>query len=261
LAGWELYDALIDGISPDATADFIACGSTHAIAQSAGAAGISGMLDETWRPALIPNKKPGSPLRDIAMCARSWNFTEASLGLAAINAWYNDADRMNALGLNISDRAFVEDRMSDPFIARQNDVKGKKVTVIGHFPYVDRLFAPICDLSVIEKFYTKEGDYPEQAAEYLLPESDFVFISSYTFAEKTLPRYLELSAGARVTLVGPSTPVAAILHDFGVSDIAGFCIKDCDAARRIALGCGGNIHTTGQKVNLSLTRPSAGSGG
>ncbi|MDR0904614.1 MAG: DUF364 domain-containing protein [Oscillospiraceae bacterium] len=249
---WELYDALIDGISPNATVDRIICGATRTLVRSGESIGMAGTLEDTWRANMMPEKDVGMPLRELAQCIKSWEYTEAGIGLAAINAWYNTKDKLRRLGLEVSDSASVEDRAADPFITMQRDIKGKTVTVIGHFPYIDQLFAPVCDMRIIEKFSPKDGDYPEQAAEYLLPESDYVFISSYTLAEKTLPRYLELSQNAVVTLVGPATPVAPVLHGFGVRNIAGFAIKDADALERMILTSCGNTHKTGQKVNLRL---------
>ena len=247
---WKLYDALIDGIDADARVDFLACGAELAIVRSGEGTGISAIVDESWRPLLLKSKAAGMSLRDLAACIKSWEFYEASLGHAAINAWYNAVPRLRSQGINISDKAFVEDRSSDPFITLQREVKGKNVTVIGHFPYIDQLFAPVCNMAIIEKFNPKEGDYPEQAAEYLIPESDYVFISSYTFVEKTLPHYLDLAKNAVVTIVGPATTVAPQLFDFGVNYLAGYVIKDSAMAQSVALGCGGNIHATGQKINL-----------
>jgi uncharacterized protein (DUF4213/DUF364 family) len=256
---WDLYDALIEGIPPDVKAEFFACGATHSIALAdSGGVGVSGALDETWRPPLLTKKDYGMPLRKLAECVKSWEFIEAGLGLAAINAWYNDGEHLRALGIAVSDKPFVEDRASDPFITLQNEIRGKRVTVIGHFPYIDRLFAPVCDMSVIEKFSPVDGDYPDQAADYLLPESEYVLIASYTLVEKTLPRYLELSKNAKVTLVGPATPVTPILHGFGVRDLSGFYIRDAAATQNAILTHGGNIHKTGQKINLRRTSDAAG---
>jgi uncharacterized protein (DUF4213/DUF364 family) len=250
---WEIYDALIEGIPAESKAEFLACGARHTVVRAAGGGvGVCGTLCATRRSPTPVKKTPGMRLRALAECVKSWEFVEAGLGLAAINAWYNDRERLCALGLDISDRPFVEDRSADPFITLQNEIKGKRVTVVGHFPYIDKLFAPVCDMAIIEKFNPKDGDYPEQAAEFLLPESEYVFISAYTFVEKTLPRYLALSRNAKVTIVGPSTPVAPVLHEFGVHSLAGFCIRDGDAARDIALGHSGNLHGVGRKVHLKL---------
>lgn len=249
---WDLYDALIGGIAEDAIADKIICGTSSTIVRCGDTIGLAATLEDTWRPQMMPNKKAGMPLRELAQCIKSWELTEASIGLAAINAWYNDKERVRALGHEIADRAHTEDRKNDPFITMQRDIKDKTVTVIGHFPYIDQLFAPICDLRVIEKFNPKENDYPDFAADYLLPESDYVFISSYTVAEKTLPRYLELSRNAVVTIVGPATPIAPMLKDYGVNNLAGFVIRDAEMAETIVSTSSGNTHKTGQKVNLKF---------
>ncbi|MDR3295518.1 MAG: DUF364 domain-containing protein [Clostridiales Family XIII bacterium] len=249
---WKLFDDLIDGIDPGAAADSIICGTEHSAVRCGDTVGVSVSISKTWRSAMLPKKAVGMPLRELAACIKSWDFNEAVIGLAAINAWYNNIGRLRGLGLYIPDAAHVEDRSADPFIAAQKEIAGKTVTSIGHFPYIDQLFAPVCKLSVIEKFHPGDGDYPEQAADYLLPASDYVFISSYTFAEKSLPRYLELAKNAHVTTVGASSPMAPLLGKYGVNAIAGFAVKDPAAAERVSLGLGGKMRATGQKINLQL---------
>ena len=41
--------------------------------------------------------------------------------------------------------------MNDPFIMSQKEIRGKKVVTIGHFPYLEKLFEPICELAIIER--------------------------------------------------------------------------------------------------------------
>ncbi|MNN73965.1 hypothetical protein D3C81_1901240 [compost metagenome] len=121
---------------------------------------------------------------------------------------------------------------------------------MGHFHYLDQLFRPVCDLSVLE-FAPQEGDYPEWAAEALLPEAEFVVITAVALINKSLPRLLALAKGAKVVLVGPSTPMAPALREFGVSDLSGIVIKDGEKARRICSGQENlKIYTSGQKVSL-----------
>ncbi|MCL2409923.1 MAG: DUF364 domain-containing protein [Oscillospiraceae bacterium] len=247
---WELYDELITGISHDAIVDDMAIGVAGAYVRSGSGVGITSTADETWRESMLTKKSLGMPLRELAECVKSWSFEEASLGLAAINAWYNDITRLRTLGLDVPDAVHVEDRSADPFIVLQREMKEKNVTTIGHFPYIDQLLAPVCNLSVVEKFYPKEGDYPEQAADYLIPNSDYVVISAYTIVEKSLPRFLKLCRDdAHVTIIGSTSPVTPILRRYGVDDIAGFAVKNSEAAKNICLGFGGNIHSTGQKIN------------
>ena len=67
-----------------------------------------------------------------------------------------------------------------------------------------------------------EGDYPDSAAEYILPECDYVFITGSAFVNKTAPRLLELSRESFNVVLGPSTPLAPVLlEDYGVSQVTG----------------------------------------
>ncbi len=103
----------------------------------------------------------------------SWNLLEASIGIG-INAWYNHPDVAKRAGIEVPEKKRVEERLNDPFIKSQNLVRGKKVCVVGHFPFLEKLIAPVCDLSVVE-WDPEEGDYPYSACEYLLPECDYAF--------------------------------------------------------------------------------------
>jgi uncharacterized protein (DUF4213/DUF364 family) len=108
----------------------------------------------------------------------------------------------------------------------------------------------VCDLSIIETVPFKD-DYPEQAAEYLIPGSDFVFIGALTFIDKRLPRMLELAKDAFVGLVGPVTTLSPILFDYGVDELDGFVIKEPSIMEKILRGQKtGKIYSSGQKVSL-----------
>nr|WP_242976062.1 DUF364 domain-containing protein [Desulfosporosinus sp. FKB] len=72
---------------------------------------------------------------------------------------------------------FSDVRRYDPFIMSQNKGKGKKVVVVGHFPYLENLLEPVCDFSIIE-WEPLEGDYPMPDSEYLLPEADYAYLTS-----------------------------------------------------------------------------------
>ncbi|HUM59413.1 MAG TPA: DUF364 domain-containing protein [Bacillota bacterium] len=248
---WEIYDALIDGIPEDLIVDELISGYEASYVRSGKGAGIAYLRDCKTRMPMFNKNLIGAPLREVAGAVKSWNFVEASAGHAAINAYYNNPEIARANGVNFSDARRVEDRMYDPFIMSQNEIKGKKVAVIGHFPYLESLFEPICDLSIIS-WEPQEGDYPIPACEYILPECDYVYISSSTITDKTLPRMLELSQKARrVTLVGPSTPLAPVLFDYGISELSGFIIKDNALAFRITAGAENvKIYSAGQKVSF-----------
>lgn len=246
---WELYDALIEGIPEECLVDEFICGTYTVLIRSGNGCGFSHVLPGDTLPETM-KKSLHIPLKRLAACIKSWNFIEASVGMAAINAWYNSPATAVGNGIALSNSLHSEDRLNDPFIAYQNVIKNKKVAVFGHFPYIEQLFQPVCDLTIIER-EPKDGDYPEAAAEYILPESDFVILSCSSLIYKTLPRMLELAQNAYVVVVGPFTPLAPKLFSFGINDLSGFVVKDNADAARIVSGLERRaIYTTGQKVAI-----------
>ncbi|SHI19256.1 hypothetical protein SAMN02745823_03235 [Sporobacter termitidis DSM 10068] len=249
---WEIYDALIGGIPEELTADRIVCGRVHTIVANALGAGFSYTLDDDTRLPVSSGDLTGKPLREVAALIKSWNFPEAAIGHAAINSYYNAPSVARANGIEVHDVMHKEDRVNDPFITSQNDVKGKKVAVLGHFPYLETFFEPVCDLSIIEWEPTEQGEYPFSSCEYILPVSDFIYISCRSLLDKTFPRLLELSKNARrVVLVGPATTMAPYLLTLGISDLSGFVVKDAEMALRITAGAeNARMSRSGQKVSL-----------
>ena len=249
---WEVYEAIIEEIPSGLTVKNVVCGSVNTIVVSEAGAGVSPNLIASARHPLFSGSVAGIPLKQAAKLIKSWNMTEASIGLAAINSYYNSPGTAKDSGVAFSDLPYREDRMSDPFIMSQNAVKGKKVAVVGHFPYLETFFEPICDLRIIEWEPVIQGDYPFPACEYILPECDFVFLSARSLVDKTFPRLLKLSdAACRTVLVGPATTLAPCLLEMGIDDLSGFIIKDVPRAMGIVSGAEcGKLSQTGQKVSL-----------
>lgn len=252
----DLYDALIESIPEDAPLDDVFTTHFGAVALSGGNIGFSEFRiteDRERRPMIDPDYKPGRSLRELASLVKSWNLTEAAMGVAALNAYYNNVKMATENGLNLSSGLHSEDRNADPFITHQTAARGRKVTVLGHFPYLEKLLGSVCDLKIISS-HPNRGDYPDEAAEYLLPESDFVFIGVPYFLNKSLPHMLELAENAFVGLVGPATVMSPVLFDYGVDELDGFIPKDPEIARRVLLEQENRkIYASGEKVSLRKT--------
>ena len=250
----DLYEALIEGIPEDEPLDEVF--STHygALAFSRGRVGLSEFPDGRDTRPRIRRGDPGKrTLRELAAGVKSWNFTEAAMGVAAMNAYYNSPEMAERNGIRLSTSSYVEDRNADPFIAHQKAAMGKKVVVLGHFPYMEQLLKPVCDLFIIHRFPWK-GDYPEPAIDYLVPGSAFVFIGARYFLDKSLPHILQLAEGAYVGLVGPATVLSPVLFDYGVDELDGFIPKDVERAVRIQKEQeSGKIYSAGEKVSLRKT--------
>ncbi|MNY47092.1 hypothetical protein D3C86_1823320 [compost metagenome] len=114
---------------------------------------------------------------------------------------------------------------------------GQRVVVIGHYPGLERLWHDF-PYQCLER-NPQDGDLPDSAAEFLLPQADWVFVTASSLANKTLPRLLELSRQARVVLMGPSLPWLEGWRQFGVDYLAGVQVLDASAARQVVAEGGG----------------------
>ena len=149
---WKLYDELIEGIPSDLTADEILVCRARTMVRCEIGCGMAMTLDSGAFPSQIQGSPIGSSLRDLAALIKSWNFTDASIGLAAMNAYYNSESHVHELKARISKMCpDNQNQTEDAFLYYQPLVAGKKVATIGHFAYLDRRFAPICDLSILER--------------------------------------------------------------------------------------------------------------
>jgi uncharacterized protein (DUF4213/DUF364 family) len=224
---WEIYDRLIDEIAPGATAASCLV-STWTVVESDGM-GMAmtyrgGVHDESPLSSLS-----GRPLRELAGYVKSWDLRQASLGMAAINAFHNAPERVQKWLA----RPLQDLRSPSAFISTLDEIAGKKVAVIGHFPGLEAA-RKCCDLIILER-NPQDGDLPDFAAEYVLPQQDYVFITGTAITNKTLPRLLALSSGATVALVGPSVPLVPWWFEYGIDMLAGTVVMDRPSVWRCCL--------------------------
>lgn len=222
---WHIYDRLLDVIPEDATVKACMVGRSWTVVDSGGV-GMAMTYRGDSRGSRLRPPHAGRPLSEMAAFVKSWNLFEASLGMAAVNSFHNARERVQSW----LDRPLETVRGAGALSDMLDEIAGKKVAVVGHFPDMDSV-AGCCTLTVLER-NPQEGDLPDFASEYVLPEQDYVFITGLTVANKTLPRLLELSASAKVVLMGPSVPLAPWWFDHGVEVLAGLVVIDRDAVWR-----------------------------
>jgi len=213
---WELYDQLTAPLPGDWIVDEVVIGPTWTAVRSGVQVGISATGEGTFRPSPDAAGLTGRTLREVAGLVKSWNFQEAGIGLAAINAWHNRPERTRE----------ISEGDTDSFLAHAAACKGRQVAVVGGFPNLKRVFADAAELSVLERI-PGMGEYPDPACEYLLPEQDYVFITGSALVNKTMPRLLELSGNAVTVLLGPSVPCAEVLFQYGADELGGFSAEKC----------------------------------
>lgn len=205
---WHIYDTLRAPLPRDITVtDFGIAPHWAWVRTSDGHIGMGAVYPGDGRP-VASDSPVGMSLHDASALITSWNFAEAGVGLAAMNAWYNRPPVPAGTG-------------ADAFAAFARRCAGKRVGVVGHFPGLEKTLHPVADVHVFERV-PRPGDYPDSAAEFLLPTMDAVFITASALVNKTLPRLLELCPQAWVALVGPSAPLTSALFDAGVNCLSGF---------------------------------------
>jgi uncharacterized protein (DUF4213/DUF364 family) len=224
---WKLYDELIEEIPSDITVDNITVGLSWTAVAAGKYLGAAMTVREQGLDLEGLGSRRGQPLKYLASLSKSWNFTEASIGVAAINAYFNNKDTWkNTAAAGQMPWKIVSSE--NAFDAYGQTVTGKRVAVIGHFHQLEKYLTGAKEVCVLERRPTG-GDYPDSACEYLLPQQDYVFITGATLVNKTLPRLLELSKNAKVVLVGPSSPMTPILFSHGVEEISGFMVGSSQA--------------------------------
>ena len=217
---WQLYDALIEGIPADIKIRNLTEGLLRNLV-IADNAGIASKTPFEPQRSFELNTYLGRPLKDLASQVKSWNFADSCWGMAAINAYYNEDSKLQKNGARLF--AVSDLTSGDVFEEYLPRLKGKKTALVGHFDHAIKQLQSNCQLTVFERL-PQEGDLPDTAAEFLLDEQKFVFITGMAFTNKSLPRLLQLAHNAEITLVGPSVPMAAVLFEFGIKTLSGLSI-------------------------------------
>mgnify|MGYP001480331144 CR=1 FL=1 len=248
---WRMYDELIEGIPGNVAAEDVLVGRCWTLVNGPDSAGLAMTSDQPGPGKTWSGGYGGATLRDVAALCRSWDFLEATIGMAAVNAWYNAPSRLRALGVLPPDDEADNRVRRDAFKSFAPRLAGKNVTVVGHFPYLERTLAPFCRLTILER-RPQDGDMPDTACEYILPQQDFVFMTGVTFLNKTLPRLLQIVGGTvPVCMVGPTVPMAPAMFGYGIDDLDGFCATDRDALKTY-VGAGGcmDLFEYGKKIRF-----------
>jgi uncharacterized protein (DUF4213/DUF364 family) len=233
---YEIYDLLQDYSASPAPVDEILIGLvwTYCGADAAGLAMSPGIPTRTlpW-----PGTLKGKTIAELAAWVRDFEPYRATIGMAAANAGIN---RLNLLpdGFDIEPQAGAANNLA-VFAHFLPDLENRRVVVIGRYPGLDRWAGEHgLDLTVLERNPAGE-DLPDPAAEYLLPEAEWVFITASAIPNKTFPRLAELSRNAVSVLMGPTAPWLPELYHFGIDYLAGVEIADAGKLRTTVAEGGG----------------------
>ncbi|MDD5590330.1 MAG: DUF364 domain-containing protein [Dehalococcoidales bacterium] len=166
--------------------------------------------DNPWveEPGFLLNKS----VSEVVKMAYSERLLEASIGMAAINSLL-EIDENRCEDLNAGD-----------LIAEKG--QGKRITIVGHFPFIPKLREVASILWVIEK-NPEEGDASESETGNCIPRSDVVGITGTAFTNHTIESLLKMCRpGAYVVILGDTAPLSPLLFDYGISAISGTKVVD-----------------------------------
>jgi uncharacterized protein (DUF4213/DUF364 family) len=165
-------------------------------------------------PGFLLDKSPW----ELLQLAYSESILEAAIGMATINSL-----------LNIDETACLELNAAD--IIREKG-KGKRIAIVGHFPFISKIHDDAKELWVIEK-NPKQGDVDEAAANTFIPQADVVAITGTAFTNHTMESLLGLcTSRAYVIALGDTVPLSPILFKHGFDVLSGTKVVDADLALR-----------------------------
>jgi uncharacterized protein len=179
----------------------------------------------------------------LAEYALSDVLLEASIGVAAINSLINPDDGRKG--------GYQEINAYDVLVRHG---KGKKVALVGHFPFIPKLRQEVGDLWVIEQ-KPVEGEYPVEASINLIPQADVVALTGSALINHSLDELLSLCQPYSTVLVlGPSTPLSPVLFAHGVTLISGTRIFDEQVVLR-TVAQGANFQQVQGVQLVTLAKP------
>lgn len=233
---WAGYDRLLNDIEKFADIPIMdyGMGTKFTYVRTKNSLGISKTNASQRFKQKIPLKMEYR-ISDFISGITSWNYSEASLALAAINAILNQPDTEWCTGKQSRD--YTSSRFGEVKLLSYSvhdhgkhlsELIGKrKVLMVEGVTYEDSRYRNICKLSVIKE-EPLQGDYPTTALEYLIHENSFIYLSGTCLVNKTIERILTISKAKQVILDGIDVPIAPLLLSEGVTRLVGFIVDDID---------------------------------
>ncbi len=159
---------------------------------------------------------------ELAELSLSPSAPESAVGVAAINSLLPYPD------------CATDEGNAEEEIRRRG--RNGRVAIIGHFPFAKTLQPECSDVWIFERGNRLQtGDLPAEQMAEVLPVADVVAISATTLSNHTLSSIMSLvPKESFILMLGPSTPMVAVLFDHGFDALCGTWLDEGEAARLAA---------------------------
>lgn len=178
----------------------------------------------THEPAMPPPLKEAGHLTEktiLELCNyANYNcLLMASVGMAAINSAI-EVDLKQCQDINAAEVLYEKG-------------KDKKVVIVGHFPFVNKLRRLTKELWVVER-RPQNGDIPASEAERVIPQADIIAITGTALINGTMGELLSWCPKKSIVMVlGATTPLSPVWFDYGVDFISGARVTDPELVLRL----------------------------
>ncbi|MDQ7825349.1 MAG: DUF364 domain-containing protein [Candidatus Eremiobacteraeota bacterium] len=148
----------------------------------------------------------------LAEYSLSDHLLEATLGMAALNS---------LIEVDVSQCS-----QDNAFRAIAHHSEGKKVVVVGNFPFTAKLAPLAADLVILQK-PKGECPLPGEDEKRALREAEVAVITGTSLINHSLEVLLEcINPKALKIMVGPTTPLSPVLFDHGFDYLSGIKVAD-----------------------------------
>ncbi len=210
----SILEAVLAGIGKDAAVE-AASANRYWIAVQSRYCGLASTLGSTDLPDaryVGAGSLAGRSALELARLSLSDDPLDAALGMAAINS------------LLELDESRCDERNGRDILFERGT--GRRVALVGHFPFVPELQEAAKHLSVLE-LRPRPGDLPASEAPAVLENAEAVAITGTAFVNHTIELLLGYCRpDAFVLVIGPTAPLSAAVFDYGVDAIAGARVSD-----------------------------------
>jgi len=154
----------------------------------------------------------GKSAKEVAELSLSGRLLEATIGIASLNSMID------------VDESLCSRENAGKVLAPRSE--GKRVVIVGHFPFADDIARVAADLVILQK-PKGESPVPDELEKRALEEADVVVITGTSLINDSLDMLLERVSSKAVTMmVGPSTPLSPVLFEYGFSYLCGTRVID-----------------------------------